>query len=114
MDLALANTIQGIAHYIREMAPDMIVVHGDRVEALAGAVVGALSNVLVAHIEGGEVSGPVEEQIRHSVNKLSHLHFVANSEFAKLLAQLAYNRERVYTNWPPDTESRLPSWLPIH
>jgi UDP-N-acetylglucosamine 2-epimerase (hydrolysing) len=49
------------------------VVHGNRIEALAGAVVGALSNTLVAHIEGGEFSGTVDEQLRHSVSKLSHL-----------------------------------------
>src|SRR6266542_1952005 len=40
MDLALANTIHGVAHYVREFSPDMIVVHGDRIETLAGAVVG--------------------------------------------------------------------------
>jgi UDP-N-acetylglucosamine 2-epimerase (hydrolysing) len=46
---------------------------------LAGAI-GSLNNILVAHIEGGELSGTVDELIRHSVSKLSHIHFVSNSD----------------------------------
>src|SRR5947209_14061339 len=47
MDLVLANTIHGLGHYIRESPPDLIVIHGDRSEALAGAIVGAFNNILV-------------------------------------------------------------------
>ena len=112
MDLALANTIQGIAHYIREAQPDLIVVHGDRVEALAGAVVGALSNVLVAHIEGGEVSGTVDELIRHAVSKLSHLHFVANTEFAERLVQMGENEDSVFVIGSPEIDIMLSENLP--
>lgn len=60
MDITLSRTIEGFANYIHLIQPDLIVVHGDRVEALAGATVGALNNILVAHIEGGEVSGTVD------------------------------------------------------
>ena len=49
---------------------------------------GALDNILVAHIEGGEVSGTVDELIRHAVTKLSHLHFVANEDARKRLIQM--------------------------
>ena len=54
MDLTLAKTIEGLSVYAKEIQPDLIVVHGDRVETLAGAIVGSLNNILVAHIEGGE------------------------------------------------------------
>ena len=54
MDRSLAKTIEGLSYYISENPVDLIVVHGDRVEALAGAIVGSLNNVLVAHIEGGK------------------------------------------------------------
>src|SRR5690606_39223720 len=67
MDLTLAKTIEGLSSYAKVIQPDMIIVHGDRVETLAGAIVGSLNNILVAHIEGGEVSGTVDELIRHSV-----------------------------------------------
>ena len=48
MDLTLAKTIEGLSSYVKECNPDMIVIHGDRVEALAGAVVGSLNNILVS------------------------------------------------------------------
>ena len=83
MDLTLAKTIQGLSDYCKSIQPDLIVVHGDRVETLAGAIVGSLNNILVAHIEGGELSGTVDELIRHSVTKLSHIHFVSNDGAAK-------------------------------
>ena len=60
----------GFSEYIHKgVQPDLIVIHGDRVEALAGAIVGSLNNILVAHIEGGEVSGTIDELIRHSVSQ---------------------------------------------
>ena len=63
---------------INENKPDMLVVHGDRVEALAGAISGCLNNVIVSHIEGGETSGTIDESIRHAITKLAHLHFVSS------------------------------------
>jgi UDP-N-acetylglucosamine 2-epimerase (hydrolysing) len=71
MDLVLANTIQGLGHYIREFPPDLIVVHGDRLEALAGAAVGALNNTLVAHVEGESCPGRWTSFAARRV-KLSH------------------------------------------
>ncbi|MFZ9944061.1 MAG: UDP-N-acetylglucosamine 2-epimerase, partial [Bacteroidia bacterium] len=88
MDVALARTIEGLSAYVANNRPDLLVVHGDRGEALAGSIVGALNNILVAHIEGGEVSGTVDELIRHAVTKMSHLHFVSNEEARKRLIQL--------------------------
>ena len=74
------------------MKPDLIVVHGDRPEALAGAIVGSFNNILVAHIEGGELSGTIDGLIRHSVTKLAHLHFVANQEANERLKQMEKNK----------------------
>jgi UDP-N-acetylglucosamine 2-epimerase (hydrolysing) len=112
MDLVLANTIQGLGYYVREWAPDVIVVHGDRVEALAGAIVGALNGILVAHIEGGERSGTVDELIRHAVSKLSHLHFVANEEAENRLLQMGEPAESVFVVGSPDIDVMLSDRLP--
>jgi len=112
MELVLANTIIGLSRYVREYKPDLIVVHGDRVETLAGAIVGAIKNILVAHIEGGEKSGTIDELIRHSVSKLSHIHFVANEEAAERLKQLGENPENVYVIGSPDIDVMLSSGLP--
>jgi UDP-N-acetylglucosamine 2-epimerase (hydrolysing) len=112
MDLVLATTVQGIGHYIREYPPDLLVVHGDRIETLAGAIVGALNNILVAHIEGGEVSGTVDELIRHAVTKLSHLHFVANDVARNRLLQMGERAESVFTIGSPDVDVMLSDRLP--
>ena len=74
MDLIFSKTIEGFSKYVKTNKPDLIMLHGDRLEAFAGAVVGAYNNILVGHIEGGEVSGTIDNSIRHSISKLSHLH----------------------------------------
>jgi UDP-N-acetylglucosamine 2-epimerase (hydrolysing) len=104
MDQALGTTILGFSQYVRLITPDMIVVHGDRSEALAGAIVGSLNNVLVAHIEGGELSGTVDGLIRHSVSKMSHLHFVSNEEARRRLVQLGEDPNAVYVIGSPDID----------
>ncbi|QSB27994.1 UDP-N-acetylglucosamine 2-epimerase [Flavobacterium sp. CLA17] len=112
MDLTLAKTIEGLSGYCKTIDPDMIVVHGDRVETLAGAIVGSLNNILVAHIEGGEVSGTVDELIRHSVSKLSHIHFVSNKEAKKRLVQMGEIKESVFTIGSPDIDIMFSDKLP--
>ena len=112
MDRTLAKTIQGFSEYIAVQKPDLIVVHGDRVEALAGAIVGSLNNILVAHIEGGEISGTIDELIRHSVSKLSHLHLVSNEEAKKRLIQMGELEGSVYVIGSPDLDLMNPSSLP--
>ena len=104
MDITLSNTIVGFSNYVSELKPDLIVVHGDRVEALAGAIVGALNNIKVAHIEGGEISGTIDESIRHAVTKFSHLYFVANEEAKKHVIQLGEKEENIYVIGSPDID----------
>ena len=112
MDLTLAKTIEGLSRYVKSIQPDMIVVHGDRVETLAGAIVGSLNNILVAHIEGGEISGTVDELIRHSVSKLSHIHFVSNQEAAKRLKQMGEINSSIFTIGSPDIDIMYSKDLP--
>lgn len=112
MDLTLAKTIEGLSSYCKTINPDMIVVHGDRVETLAGAIVGSLNNILVAHIEGGEVSGTVDELIRHSVSKLSHVHFVSNKQAEKRVLQMGEVKESIFTIGSPDIDIMFSNNLP--
>jgi len=112
MDMILGKTIEGLGHYIREFKTDLIVVHGDRVEALAGAVVGALNNILVCHIEGGELSGTVDELIRHSITKLSHVHFVANDTAKNRLMQMGEADSSVFIIGSPEVDIMLSEKLP--
>jgi len=112
MDLTLAKTIEGFSAFCKSTNPDLIVVHGDRVETLAGAIVGSLNNILVAHIEGGELSGTVDELIRHSVSKLSHIHFVSNEEARKRLLQMGEMPSSIYVIGSPDVDIMFSEKLP--
>jgi UDP-N-acetylglucosamine 2-epimerase (hydrolysing) len=112
MEMVLASTIAGLSRYVHEHSPDLLVIHGDRVEALAGAIVGALSNTLTCHIEGGERSGTVDELIRHAISKLAHLHFVSNDESASRLVQMGELSESVFVIGSPDIDAMMSGKLP--
>jgi UDP-N-acetylglucosamine 2-epimerase (hydrolysing) len=104
MDRTLSKTIDGFSHFIAEIKPDLVVVHGDRVEALAGAITGSLNNILVAHIEGGEVSGTIDELIRHAVSKMSHIHLVTNEKAKIRLIQLGELPSSIFILGSPDLD----------
>lgn len=104
MDISLANTINGFSEFVNKINPDLVVVHGDRVEALAGAIVSSLNNILVAHIEGGEISGTIDELIRHSVSKMSHIHLVSNEIARKRLIQLGEIPDSIHIIGSPDLD----------
>ena len=107
MDLDLANTIIALHSYIQQVKPDLIVVHGDRADALAGAISGMMNNTMIAHIEGGEVSGTVDEAIRHSISKMAQLHFVANFESKLRVIQLGEQSESTFVIGSPDIDIML-------
>jgi UDP-N-acetylglucosamine 2-epimerase (hydrolysing) len=113
-DLAamLANTCLGLSRYLDALEPDLIVVHGDRVEALAGATVGSLKRISVAHVEGGEVSGTLDEHIRHSVSKMAHLHLVANATARNRLIQMGENAHNIFVLGSPDIDVMASDTLP--
>ena len=112
MEVALANTVTGLTRYLSEHPTDLIVIHGDRIEALAGAITGALRNIRVAHVEGGEVSGTIDELLRHATSKLSHIHFVANGAAKKRLLQLGENEDAVFEIGSPDIDIMFSNNLP--
>ena len=112
MDIILANTVHGLSRYLHDSPPDLIVVHGDRIEALAGAIVGSLRNIPTAHIEGGEISGTIDETIRHAVSKLSHSHFVANEDAKRRLLQMGERKNSIHIIGSPDIDIMLSDDLP--
>ena len=112
MDLTLAKTITGFSEFVKEVQPHLIVIHGDRVEALAGAIVGSLNNVLVAHVEGGELSGTIDELLRHATSKMSHIHFVSNEKAKTLLEQMGELPESIYSIGSPDVDIMFSNTLP--
>ena len=112
MSYNLGNLICNLTGYVNSIEPDMVVVHGDRVEAIAGATVGALNNVRVAHIEGGEISGTIDESIRHAVSKFAHFHFVANEDAKANLIQMGEEESNIYIIGSPDLDIMGSATLP--
>lgn len=109
----LGNTITCLSGYVENIKPDMILVHGDRMDALAGAVVGALHNILVCHVEGGEISGTIDESIRHAITKFAHAHFVCTEEAKTRLIQLGEEENRIYVIGSPDIDIMMEPGLPL-
>ena len=112
MASVLSKTVQGLSDFVIESKPDLIIVHGDRVEALAGALVGTLTSTLVAHIEGGEVSGTVDEIIRHAISKIATFHLVSNQDARNLLLQMGEEPEKIFVVGSPDVDILMSNNLP--
>lgn len=111
-DIILANTVVGLSNFVNEISPNMIIVHGDRIEALSGAIVGSFNNILVCHIEGGELTGSIDEMIRHSISKLSHIHMVSNSKAKKRLLQMGESKNSIFVIGSPDIDVMIGNTLP--
>lgn len=112
-DIILSNTVMKISPILKKISPDLIILHGDRVEALAVAIAGSFNNFLIAHIEGGEISGTIDEHIRHSVSKLSHIHFVSNQSAKKRLVQLGEIKKNIFLTGSPETDTMNSKLLPL-
>jgi UDP-hydrolysing UDP-N-acetyl-D-glucosamine 2-epimerase len=70
------------------LSPDVVLIRGDRYEVLAAAIAASYMNISIAHLEGGDLSGSIDESVRHAVTKLAHIHFVTNEDSAARVRQL--------------------------
>ena len=103
-DIILAKTVTGFSDYVTEHRPDLVVVHGDRVEALATALVAATNYIRSAHIEGGEVSGTIDEVFRHCNTKLASHHFVSSDMAAARVMALGEPADRIHVIGSPELD----------
>lgn len=95
---SLAAATEGLGDAFARLAPDLLVVLGDRYEVLAAAQAAMIARIPIAHIHGGEsTEGAIDEAIRHAVSKMAHLHFVAADAFRQRVIQLGEAPERVWT-----------------
>jgi len=84
--------------------PDIVVVRGDRYEIIAPTIAAAYLNILVSHIEGGDLTGSIDESVRHAVTKLSHIHFVTNELSRQRVLRMGENPQYVFNLGSPDLE----------
>jgi len=87
----------GFADALAELKPDLMLVLGDRYEIFAAAASAMIARIPIAHLHGGEATeGLIDEPIRHSISKMSHLHFVAAEEYRRRVIQLGEQPEYVF------------------
>ena len=112
LEIILSKTSEKFSKIVKKVKPDLIVVHGDRVEALASALVGSLNHILTAHIEGGEVSGTIDDTIRHAVTKLSHIHFVGSPAAKNRVIRMGEIKKHIFNIGSPDVDVIVKKKLP--
>jgi len=105
LDFILSKTILGFSDFVHEHRPDLVIIHGDRVEALAASIVCAMRYIRSAHIEGGEVSGTIDESIRHCNTKLCATHFVSSEAAKARVLSLGEAPERVFNIGSPELDT---------
>lgn len=94
---SMAKALGGFADAYDELKPDMVVVLGDRYEILAAATAALIERIPIAHIHGGEITeGAYDDAIRHSITKMSHLHFTSTEQYRKRVIQLGEQPDRVF------------------
>jgi len=104
----LAVQLQGLVQTVTRVKPDWLLVLGDREESITTALVGAYMNIPVAHIAGGDrVVGNVDDQVRHAVTKLAHLHFATNRESMERILRLGEQPFRVHQVGNPGLDRLL-------
>jgi len=90
---------------LKKLQPDIVFVNADRFEMMALAIAASYLNIPVAHNEGGDVSGTIDESVRHAITKLAHLHFVATKESHKRVVQMGENPRDVFLVGSPTIDT---------
>ena len=107
---AMADVTSQIAETLSSLAPDVVVLLGDRYEILATAQAALILGIPVAHIHGGEItSGAFDDSIRHAITKMSSLHFVAAEDYARRVVQLGEQPSSVFNVGSLGVENALAS-----
>ena len=101
MAQASARCTNGIAKALDEINPDLVLLTVDRVETLAAATAASLMNFPIAHIQGGEITGTIDEVLRHAITKLSHIHFPATEDAKNRILKLGENPKLIFQTGCP-------------
>lgn len=106
-DIILAKTVIGFSDYLQEHRPDLVIIHGDRVEALACSLVCAINYIRCAHVEGGEVSGTIDELFRHCNTKLSSVHLVSSEQAKRRVLSMGESGANIHVIGSPELDIHM-------
>lgn len=105
MAASAGQGLLGLLPIFERLRPDIVLINGDRFEILPVAVAAAYFNIRLAHIEGGDVSGTIDNSIRHAISKLAHLHFPATRQSAERLVRMGEDPSTVFVHGSPIIDS---------
>ena len=92
----MSKLLSKFSKYLISEKPDIVILYGDRLESLVAAISASNLNIPICHFQGGDVSGNIDEKIRHSITKLSDLHFVSNSLSLRRVIQMGENKKNCF------------------
>lgn len=103
---AMGNILIGFSNIFAKKKPDMLLVLGDRYEMHSSAAAAVPFNIPIAHLHGGEVTyGAIDELFRHSITKLSNIHFTSTETYSKRIEQMGESKENIYTVGAPGLDN---------
>lgn len=101
MTKSVATSLLALPEVLKELKPDLLLVHADRFEMLSFAVAGALMNIPIAHTQGGDVSGTIDETVRHAITKLATYHFPTTQKSRDRIVRMGENPANVFLTGCP-------------
>lgn len=102
---SMAKEMEGLSEALERLAPDLIVILGDRYEALAAASAAVTFNIPIAHLHGGETTeGAIDDKFRHAITQLSDLHFASTLEYAERIKSMGKDPSTVFHSGAPGAE----------
>lgn len=114
MTETISNGVLNISKLFADEKPNAVVVIGDRYEALSCAIAAAYTNTYLIHIQGGELSGSIDETTRHCITKMAHLHFPATQKAASVIRHLGEDPRSIHVSGCPVSEVLNHQSVPIH
>ncbi len=96
--------VSEFASYFDILKPDVVVVIGDRYELMSPAIAASYLNIPLAHVQGGEITGNIDEKVRHAVTKLADLHFPSTALAAERLSKMGENPEKIFFTGCPSID----------
>jgi len=105
MTRSFGRAVIHLSNIIEKLKPDIILSGFDIAANFAAAIIGAHTNHIVAHLEAGEITGTIDEPIRHSMSKFSHIHFTSNNIATKRLIKMGENHKFIFTVGSPTIDN---------
>lgn len=107
MSKSLGVFLLSVTDVLLRLAPDVVLLAGDRGEQLMAAIAAAHMNLIVAHVQAGELSGNIDGMTRHAITRFAHLHFASNAEAAERLRRMGEQEFRIHLTGAPQLDELL-------